>query len=188
MIGKIKDHFDILYAALNSISTLQLDLATQILEQAYQNKQTIYVIGNGQSAASASAFALDLTKQTSPVPPKHRFRVMSLTDNQSAITARANDVSYDSIFTEQLKSFWMQEDVILAVSASGNSPNVIHTCRWALENLGQVIGLTGFDGGELHTVSHACIVVDSTDFGHIETAHIAIMHYWVSLFHERLAD
>ena len=77
MIGNIKDHFDILSTVFNSISTLQLDLATQILEQANQNKQTTYMIGNGQSAASASAFALELTKQTSPVPPKHRFRMMS---------------------------------------------------------------------------------------------------------------
>ena len=82
----------------------------------------------------------------------------------------------------------MQEDVILAVSASGSSPNVIHTCRWVLQILGQVIGLTGFDGGELHTVSHACIVVDSKDFGHIETAYIAIMHHRLSLFHERFFE
>jgi D-sedoheptulose 7-phosphate isomerase len=110
----IKGYFSNFFTALTSISTNELDLATQILENAHRSGGTIYIIGNGQSAASASAFALDLTKQTAPKPPKRRFRAISLTDNQSAITAWANDVDYESIFTEQLKSLWLAEDVVLA--------------------------------------------------------------------------
>jgi D-sedoheptulose 7-phosphate isomerase len=184
----IKEYFNNFYSALTSISTNEVDSAIQILETAYQSRGTIYVIGNGQSAASASAFALDLTKQTAPEPPKHRFRVISLTDNSSAITAWGNDVDYESIFTEQLKSLWGTGDILLAVSASGNSPNVISACQWVHQNKGQVIGLTGFEGGKLRSVSDACIVVHSTDYGFIETAHIAIMHYWVTVFHARLAS
>jgi D-sedoheptulose 7-phosphate isomerase len=184
----IKTYFSNFFTALTSISTSELALATQIMDKAYRSRNTIYIIGNGQSAASASAFALDLTKQTAPQPPKHRFRAISLTDNQSAITAWANDVDYESIFTEQLKGLWLADDVVLAVSASGNSPNVINACRWVRQNAGQVIGLAGFEGGALRSVSDACIVVHSPDYGYIETAHVAIMHYWVTVFHARLAS
>ena len=186
MTININNYFEDAYKAVKTISTSQLNLATQILEQVHQNQQTTYVIGNGQSAASASAFALDLSLHTGIHSSKRRFRIISLTDNNAAITAWANDVNYESIFTEQLKSLWNPGDVLLAVSASGSSPNIIQACSWVNENEGQIIGLTGFKGGSLCALSQACIVVDSSDYGYIETAHVAVMHYWVAYFKQKL--
>lgn len=186
MAIEFKDYVGKFSTALSSIDHSEVDAVTHILEKVYQSRNTIFVIGNGQSAASASAFALDLTKQTAPPEPLPRFRSISLTDNLSAITAWGNDVDYESIFTEQLKSLYREGDGLLAISASGNSPNVIHACSWARRNKGHVIGLSGFEGGKLMPLCEACVVVRSPDYGFIETAHIAVMHYWVTYFHSRL--
>jgi D-sedoheptulose 7-phosphate isomerase len=182
-----RDYFRTLFDALNTISISQLELATALLEHAYQNDQVIYVIGNGQSATTATAFALDFTKQTVTPNLKRRFRVIALTDNMAAVTAWANDVNYESIFTEQLKSLFRPNDVLIAISASGNSPNVLAACQWVKQNQGHIVGLAGFEGGRLKDLSDACLVVRVDDYGHIETAHLAILHYWVDLFRERLA-
>jgi D-sedoheptulose 7-phosphate isomerase len=181
-------YFHTLYTALETIPTAELDAANAIIDKAYQDDQTIYVIGNGQSAATASAFALDLTKQTTPPPHRRRFRVIALTDNLSALTAWANDVAYEAVFTEQLKGLMRPGDVVLAISASGNSPNIVHACQWAREHGGRVLGLAGFSGGRLQELADACVVVRIDDYGHVETAHIAVCHYWVDFFRERLAD
>lgn len=182
----IRHYFDRFAQALDSISSSELDRATAILDEAYRYDHTIYVVGNGQSAATSSAFALDLTKQTVLRSSVRRFRVISLTDNISALTAWANDVNYEAIFTEQLKSLFRTDDVLLAISVSGNSPNVVNACQWVQQQGGKVIGMVGFDGGCIKQFADACIVVDSCDYGHVETAHIALMHYWVDLFRERL--
>ena len=188
MMVAISDYFQALFDALNTISISQLDLATALLEHAYQGDQVIYVIGNGQSATTATAFALDFTKQTVTPGLKRRFRVIALTDNMAAVTAWANDLNYESIFTEQLKSLFRPNDVLIAISASGNSPNVLAACQWVKQNKGRIVGLTGFDGGRLNDMADACLVVHVADYGHIETAHLAILHYWVDLFRERLAS
>jgi D-sedoheptulose 7-phosphate isomerase len=184
----ISDYFQTLFDALNSISISQLDLATALLEHAYQSDQVIYVIGNGQSATTATAFALDFTKQTITPDLKHRFRVIALTDNMAAVTAWANDLNYESVFTEQLKSLFRPNDVLIAISASGNSPKVVAACQWVKQNKGHIVGLAGFDGGQLKDIADACLVIHVDDYGHIETAHLAILHYWVDLFRERLAS
>jgi D-sedoheptulose 7-phosphate isomerase len=184
----ISDYFQALFDALNTISILQLDVATALLEQAYRSDQVIYVIGNGQSATTATAFALDLTKQTITPGLKRRFRVIALTDNMAAVTAWANDVNYESVFIEQLKSLFRPNDVLIAISASGNSPNILVACQWVRENNGRIVGLAGFEGGRLNELADACVVVRVADYGHIETAHLAILHYWVDLFRERMAS
>jgi D-sedoheptulose 7-phosphate isomerase len=187
MISNISNYFEGLYQLLQTLSTAQLDGATAILEDAYRHDRTVYVIGNGQSAATASAFALDLTKQAAPPAPKRRFRTLSLTDNVSALTAWGNDLNYESVFTEQLRALLCPGDVLMAISVSGSSPNVIDASRWTRENGGKVIGLAGFSGGKLLEVSDACLVFNSRDYGYVETAHVAVLHYWVDLFRERLA-
>jgi D-sedoheptulose 7-phosphate isomerase len=184
---EIKDYFRALFDALNTISGAQLELATNLLEQAYRQDRAVYVIGNGQSATTATAFALDLTKQTVTPGLERRFRIMALTDNMAAITAWANDVNYESVFTEQLRSLFRPNDVLIAISASGNSPNVLAACQWVRQNNGRIIGLAGFEGGALKDIADACLVVHVADYGHIETAHLAILHYWVDVFRERLA-
>jgi D-sedoheptulose 7-phosphate isomerase len=184
----IMHYFHNLYNTLQTLSSIELDRATELLDEVYQADGTLYVIGNGQSAATASAFALDLSKQTAPTTPKRRFRVISLTDNLSAITAWGNDVSYEAVFTEQLRGLMRPADLLVAISVSGSSPNVIHACQWVCESGGKVIGLAGFNGGKLREVSHACLVFNSSDYGFVETAHVAVLHYWVDVFRERLAQ
>lgn len=188
MNSKIFNYFEGLYQILHTLSTVQLDLATSLLDDAYRYGRTLYTIGNGQSASTASAFALDLTKQSAPPAPKRRFRTLSLTDNVSALTAWGNDLNYESVFTEQLRALMCPGDVVMAISVSGSSPNVIHACKWARENGGKVIGLAGFSGGKLRDHSDACVVFNSSDYGYVETAHVAVLHYWVDLFRERLAQ
>jgi D-sedoheptulose 7-phosphate isomerase len=188
MDSNIFNYFEGLYQLLQTISTTQLQAATAILDAAYRYDRTVYVIGNGQSASTASAFALDLTKQSAPPPPKKRFRTLSLTDNVSALTAWGNDLNYESVFTEQLRALMSPGDILMGISVSGSSPNVIHASKWARENGAKVIGLAGFNGGELLDNTDACLVFNSRDYGYVETAHIAVLHYWVDLFRERLAQ
>lgn len=183
-----KDYIQLLYEALNSVSLSQLEHATAILTEAYHNEKNIFMAGNGQSATTANAFTLDLTKQSSTPPHKPRFRTISLASNVAALTAWGNDLDFDAIFVEQLKSLFYPGDILLAISASGNSPNIVKASRWVNDNGGKVIGLTGFSGGQLCEIADACVLVDIQDYGHAETAHIAITHYWVDLFREKLAD
>jgi D-sedoheptulose 7-phosphate isomerase len=183
----IKDYFDAFWNVLSGISSAEIDDATAILEDAYHHDRTIYIIGNGQSAATASAFTLDLTKQTISANLQRRFRVISLTDNSAAITAWANDVSYDAIFTEQLKSLFREGDVLVSISVSGNSPSVVNACEWVRAQNGKIIALAGFEGGRMKPYADACIVVNSSNYGFVETAHIGILHYWVDLLRERFA-
>lgn len=184
----IDDYFRALFDALQTVSTAQLEQATALLEDAYAQDRVVYVIGNGQSATTASAFALDLAKQTITPGLARRFRLIALTDNMAAVTAWANDVNYESVFTEQLKSLFRPGDLLLAISASGNSPNVVAACEWVRQNGGKIIGLAGFEGGRLKELSDACLVVHSADYGHIETAHLTLLHYWVDLFREKLSQ
>ncbi len=187
MMVAIEAYFRTLFDALNTVSRAQLDQATALLEDAYAQDRVVYVIGNGQSATTASAFALDLAKQTITPGLARRFRLVALTDNMAAVTAWANDLNYESVFTEQLKSLFRPGDLLMAISASGNSPNVVAACEWVRQNGGKIIGLAGFEGGRLQELSDVCLVVHITDYGHIETAHLALLHYWVDLFRERLS-
>ena len=183
----LRGYFQTLSSALNAVDLAEVDKATSILDSAYHSENMIFIIGNGQSATTANAFALDLAKQTSPPPGSPHFRTLSLSANVAALTAWGNDVGFETIFTEQLKSVFRGGDVLVAVSASGNSPNIIAACKWVNDAGGHVIGLTGFDGGRLRSLAHACILVPIDDYGHVETAHIAIMHYWVDLFRMQLS-
>lgn len=182
----IKAYTAELTRALDSISPEALSQATAILERAYDHEQAIYATGNGQSASTADAFALDLYKQTVGNTPIRRFHAVSLSSNVAALTAWGNDVGYDAIFVEQLRAYHRKGDVLVVFSASGNSPNVVKAAEWVHEHEGFVVALTGFTGGRLRQIADACVHVDVADYGHAETAHVCIMHYWVDYFKEKL--
>lgn len=183
----IYSYFRQLSASLDSVRGDAVAAATALLLTTYKRGGTIYVIGNGQSATTATAFALDLTKQSITAPDQRRVRIVSLTDNIAALTAWANDVGYEVVFTEQLKSLWRSGDMLLAISVSGSSPNIVHACRWVREQHGMVAALAGVDGGVMQTEADVCMVVPSRDYGIVETAHVAILHYWVDVFRSCLA-
>lgn len=176
-----------LYQALRTVDPAALAAATTLLEAAHDGDRAVYAAGNGQSASTADAFALDLYKQTVGRHNVRRFRAISLASNVAALTAWGNDLSYESIFTEQLRTYLQPGDVFVAFSASGNSPNVVQAAEWVRANGGFTVALTGFSGGRLREVAHACVHVAVDDYGHAETAHVAIMHYWVDYFKEKLA-
>jgi len=146
-----------------------------LIEARDQRKQ-VFFIGNGGSAATASHFANDLAigTRTWDLP----FRVTSLTDNVPVMTAIANDYSYDEVFLRQLQVLCQPGDVVVAISASGNSPNLLSAVVWANEHGARTVGLTGFDGGKLASMVHLNLHVptDKGEYGPVEDAHMVLDH------------
>jgi D-sedoheptulose 7-phosphate isomerase len=164
--------------ALDAIRSLpDSDIATliEILAEARQQGRLIFTCGNGGSASTASHFANDLGKGAS-VGRKQRFRVLALTDNIAWMTALANDLDYSEIFVEQLKNYANSEDVLIAFSGSGNSPNVIKAVEWANKNGLKTVGVTGRPGGKLGAIAQTPIFVESGHMGRIEEGHFLIQH------------
>ncbi len=135
---------------------------------------TIFIFGNGGSAATASHLATDLAKITPPGAP--RFRVMSLNDNAAQLTALANDLSYVHVFAEQLRGLGRPGDAAIVISGSGNSPNVLEALRVARAGGLITVGLLGFNGGQARGLVDLAIIVDSAEYGPIEDAHLIIAH------------
>src|SRR5881275_2194910 len=142
---------------LQSISLPHLEAVLQLLEQAYHNGHRVFIMGNGGSAATASHFALDLAKNTI-MAGAPRLKAISLTDNVPLITAWSNDTAYEHIFAEQLASMIEPGDVAIAISTSGNSPNVINAMRLAKEFRAYTVGLLGAKGGKIKEIVDAYVL------------------------------
>ncbi len=164
-----------LLGALNTIPMERVEQAIEWLKQARDEERTIFVCGNGGSASTASHFVCDMLKGASWNRPK-RFRIMALTDGIATISAYSNDVSYDCVFVEQMKNFARPGDVLLAISGSGNSPNVLRAVEFANSNGLKTIGLTGRDGGKLGALSQLEINVADPHMGRIEDGHMIVCH------------
>lgn len=152
-----------------------IDRVTDALWNAYLAGKTVYVFGNGGSAALASHCACDLGKGT-VINGNRRLRVLALTDNVSLMTALANDISYDDIFAEQLTPLVERGDIALAISGSGNSPNVLKALHVAREAGAFTIGLTGFQGGKMKSLCDLCVIVPSENMQVIEDLHVSVSH------------
>src|SRR5437660_11722825 len=162
----------------HTIKKLPLDTIERvrtILLDAYDTGRMVYLFGNGGSAALASHFACDLGKGTANGSGK-RFRVIALTDNVPIMTAWANDSHYEDIFAEQLINFVCPKDVAFAISASGNSANVIKALVAARRAGATTIGLTGFAGGRMKKLCDACVVIPSDNMQLIEDLHLSVAH------------
>jgi D-sedoheptulose 7-phosphate isomerase len=146
---------------------------------------TVFTIGNGGSAATASHLACDLAKGT-VIPGRPRFRVVALTDNLSLITAWSNDVAYESVFVEQLQGLMRRGDVVVAISGSGNSSNVLQAVEWARHMGGITIGLSGFDGGRLSELADVPVVVPNHCMAQIEDVHMVLCHLVCSVLRDRM--
>ena len=149
--------------------------ATQVLFEAWRREAQIFILGNGGSAATASHMANDLNKLTI-TPGKPRFKAIALTDNIPLMTAWGNDNSYEDIFAEQLINFIRPDDVVVAISASGNSPNVLRAVQVARQHGALAIGLTGDTGGKLISLVDHCVL---TPTGHVcqqEDCHLIAEH------------
>jgi D-sedoheptulose 7-phosphate isomerase len=181
------DYVGRLQAALGALSRAELTELGEILGRAYRNGKQVFTIGNGGSSSLASHMAADLAKNTIG-PNMRRFRIMSLNENASIVTALANDLGYENIFSEQLTNVIRAGDVLIVVSASGNSPNIIKAIEYAQSQSAEVVGLLGFDGGRAAQLADLAIVVSSWDYGIVEDVHLTINHILVEHFRARLAE
>lgn len=145
--------------------------------EARKNKKMIFFAGNGGSAATASHFAQDLSEVGRKVK-REGFKTLSLTDCMPSISAIGNDYGYDEIFTFQMKELFCEGDVLTAISASGNSPNVVNAVEFAKQLGGKTIGLVGFDGGKLKDLCDHVIHVKSQnrEYGPVEDIHMVLDH------------
>jgi D-sedoheptulose 7-phosphate isomerase len=149
------------------------------LEEARSLHRTIFVVGNGGSAATASHMANDLAMDVlKKSGVEHPFRVMSLTDNVSLMTAIANDEGYEKLFVNKLRIYYRPGDVLIAISASGNSPNVVAAAEWVKSRGGRVIGFVGFDGGSLKKLCDISVCVETPhgEYGPVEDIHMVLDH------------
>jgi len=174
----------LLNGALDQIDTEKVALAIDWLRQARDDSRHIFVCGNGGSASTASHFACDIVKGASYRQEK-RFRIMALTDSLPTLTAYSNDVSYDCVFVEQLRNFAERGDVVMALSGSGNSANVVHAIDYANSIGCRTIALSGRDGGNLAPLAQLSIHVPEPHMGRIEDAHLVVCHMICYYFMER---
>lgn len=170
---------------LHLIDTGLVDRIIAVLAQARDEGRQIFVCGNGGSAASASHFTCDMVKGASfQKDPARRMKIMALTDMMPTMTAYANDVSYDAVFVEPLKNFARKGDVVMCISGSGNSPNVLRAMEYANATGCQTIAMTGRDGGKLGPMAQINLQVPVQHMGRIEDAHMAACHMIAYAFME----
>ncbi len=161
---------------LKKIDLRTIERIADILIDAYREERTIFTIGNGGSAATASHFASDLAKGTIVKNMRKRFRAVALSDNVPQITAWANDKGYAYVFVEQLKNLLRRKDVLIAISGSGNSRNIVRAAEYAKRKGAVTIGITGFEGGQLGEIVDHAVIVPSSNMRQIEDCHLAVEH------------
>jgi D-sedoheptulose 7-phosphate isomerase len=149
-----------------------IDAIAKALEGAEKRGKQVFVMGNGGSAATASHIATDWSKTAERVG-KPLIRCMSLNDNVAFMTAIGNDLGYEHVFSRQMQNLLQRGDVVVIVSGSGNSPNVIKAAEYAKEKGATTIGMTGFSGGKLRKIVDICLHIDSDQYGVIEDLHMA---------------
>ncbi len=169
-------YLDYLASVLKAIDTREIGRFVEILLDARERGATIYFIGNGGSAATASHFANDIGLGTNSYDKP--FRAVSLTDNQAIITALGNDFGYEEIFVRQLRVLGRADDVVVAISASGNSPNLIRTFDYAKSVGIKTVAITAFDGGKMKQMADESIHVPTApkEYGPAEDAHMVLDH------------
>lgn len=164
-----------LFQSIETIDLSKVTRAIEILSRARDEDRHIFVCGNGGSASTASHFACDMVKGAS-YNRDRRFRIMALTDSLPTLTAYSNDVHYDCVFVEQLKNFAQPGDVVMAISGSGNSPNVLRALEYANSIGCRTIALTGRNGGQLAPLAELNIQVAHPHMGRIEDSHMIVAH------------
>lgn len=147
----------------------------QVMLAAYDEGRQIFIMGNGGSGSTASHFVCDINKG-SCLELKKKFKVICLNDNLPTILAYANDLSYNDIFVEQLKNFFNPGDIVIGISGSGNSQNVLLAISYAKKNGAKTIGLSGFDGGKLAKIVDVSLVAAINDMQKVEDVHLIVVH------------
>lgn len=175
MKKEIKNYFENLKETIDNLSISDIESVANILIEARDNGKTIYTMGNGGSGSTASHMVCDIVKGCSFNKDK-KFKIFCLNDNIPTILAYSNDVSYDVIFEEQLKNILNSNDVILAISGSGNSKNIIRAIEFGKSKNAKIIGFTGYSGGKLKELSDVSVNANINDMQISEDIHVIIMH------------
>ncbi|MCE9613627.1 MAG: SIS domain-containing protein [Lentisphaerae bacterium] len=185
MSGSQEAYLESVIRSARAVDSAAIDACLNTLEAAYREGRTVFVIGNGGSASNASHFAQDLAKGTSPDLEGKRFKVMSLTDNVAFITALANDIGYERVFDLQLRSFAQRGDVLVAISGSGNSPNVLRAATYAKAAGLTLVAVTGFTGGALLGMADIRLHVPLNDMCQAEAVHSILFHMIIDFLRTR---
>jgi D-sedoheptulose 7-phosphate isomerase len=177
---------------LGRVNAAEVRALADALFECYEHGRTAFVCGNGGSGSNASHFCEDLGKGTLrredfDNDQKKRLRVLSLTDNTPYILAWGNDEGFDRVFVEQLKNLARPKDLLIAISGSGNSPNILRAVDWANRNGLKTFGCTGFKGGTLRELAQQNLHVDLDDMGIVESVHLTAFHWVVDNMHKRIS-
>lgn len=188
----VRPFLDKVSEELAKIDPVEVKALADAIYHCYEKGRTVFLCGNGGSGSNCSHFCEDLGKGTLrredfDNDKKKRLRVISLTDNTPYILAWGNDEGFDRVFVEQLKNLAQPGDLLIAISGSGNSPNVLKAVDWANQHGLTTIGCTGFSGGKLKPLAHQGLHVALDDMGIVESIHLTVFHWVVDNLHKRIS-
>jgi D-sedoheptulose 7-phosphate isomerase len=173
--------------ALDEVPLTDLERIVSVLEEAYRKRKQIFIVGNGGSASTASHFACDLGKGTAS-GEKPRFRVMSLNDNIPLMTAIGNDLGFEEVFIEQLRNLLEEGDVVILITGSGNSENLLRAAEYANSRGATTVGFIGFGGGKLKKIVKEHATFSSTKYEIVEPLHLVLEHLISFYFKAKIAE
>lgn len=177
----IETYIDMITRAVNAMDKEEINAFLNALEKARMEKRQIFIMGNGGSSSTASHFVCDFNKGLSyQIDDKPRYKFICLNDSISTVNAYANDVSYEEVFVEQLKNYLNSEDIVIGISGSGNSKNIVKAIDYANANGAKTIGIVGYDGGEIAKKASAKVHVKVDNMQVVEDIHMILDH--LSLF------
>ncbi len=187
-----RSFLDRVAAELARIDPAQVKSLADAIFECYRGQKLVFICGNGGSGSNSSHFCEDLGKCTLRREDfdndrKKRLRVLSLTDNTPYILAWANDEGFERVFVEQLKNLAGPGDLLVAISGSGNSPNILRAVEWANQHGMTTFGCTGYSGGKLRTLAQKNLHVPLDDMGIVESIHLAAFHWVIDNLHGRIA-
>jgi D-sedoheptulose 7-phosphate isomerase len=185
------DYLTRLNDELSRVDRAAVERWAKLIYDAWEQGRYVFIMGNGGSGTTASHMCEDLGKSTLPESLLHdesrkRLKVLSLTDNVGWIMAVGNDLAYDQIFVQQLMNFGSAGDLVIAISGSGNSPNVLNAVDWANRHGLITFGLTGYGGGKLKQMQQDGLHVDLQDMGMVESIHLCLFHWVLNDVHARV--
>ena len=184
----VNDYLDRVCKEIQRVDPAQIEALSGLIEARYRSGRFVFIIGNGGSGANASHLCEDLAKCTlRDLQSQKRLRVLSLTDNTPWVTAVANDISYEAVFLEQLRNLSTPGDLLVAISGSGNSPNILRAVEWANANGLTTVGVTGYGGGRLKELAHHGLHAPVDDMGVAESIHQVVFHWVIDDLYRRFS-
>jgi D-sedoheptulose 7-phosphate isomerase len=183
-MDRVTNYITLLQQTIDQLPKDEIVRVIDLLYSARFSGRQVFIMGNGGSASTATHFVCDLSKNT-----RHegwpRYKVIGLSDNMAVFSAYANDEGYENVFCEQLANLLMPDDIVIAISASGNSKNVVNAIQYAKDRNAFTIGFTGFDGGILGTLVDINLHINSDIIEHVEDLHLVLEHMIIKSLKER---